>query len=188
MSVTFTNATLLSVTYSRSDKNADYTPNQIGQNAHLRSDDERVDGTFTFQISASYVEPEIAAKLTIAGSSEETRYNGDYIVKSVGRPKVAKGHTVISLVLERDDWASWLDPSVVDPAEVGRLLAFSAPGRFEAHPVGTAVSSNRSNGPQLIEPAGVDELDGVVDPMTGEIIGGETATTGGETRGGPNPA
>jgi putative cofactor-binding repeat protein len=76
------------------------------------------------------------------------------------------------LVLERDDWATWLDPSVSDVAEVGRLLAFSAPERFEAYPVGSAVSSNRSNGPQLIEPAGADELDGVVDPMTGEIIGG----------------
>ncbi|MGA8978961.1 MAG: SOS response-associated peptidase [Pedococcus sp.] len=76
------------------------------------------------------------------------------------------------LVLERDDWSTWLDPAVTDPGQVGALLAFARPGRFEAHPVGTAVSSNRSNGPQLIEPAGADELDGVVDPMTGEIIGG----------------
>ncbi len=76
------------------------------------------------------------------------------------------------LVLERDDWATWLDPAVTDTAEVGALLAFARPGRFEAHPVGTAVSSNRSNGPQLVEPAGLAELDGVVDPMTGEIIGG----------------
>ena len=92
------------------------------------------------------------------------------------------------LVLEREDWSTWLDPSTTDTAEVGRLLAFASPGRFEAYPVGTAVSSNRSNGPQLIEPAGVDELDGVVDPMTGEIIGGDSPATAGQTRGGPNPA
>ena len=92
------------------------------------------------------------------------------------------------LVLEREDWSTWLDPSMSDPAEVGRLLAFASPGRFEAYPVGTAVSSNRSNGPQLVEPAGIDELDGVVDPMTGEIIGGASPATAGETLGGPNPA
>jgi putative SOS response-associated peptidase YedK len=92
------------------------------------------------------------------------------------------------LVLDRADWSTWLDPSLSDPAEVGRLLAYAAPGRFEAYPVGMAVSSNRSNGPQLIEPAGPDELDGVVDPMTGEIIGGVAPATAGETRGGPNPA
>ena len=92
------------------------------------------------------------------------------------------------LVLERQDWSTWLDPSMADQDEVARLLAFSAPGRFEAYPVGTAVSSNRSNGPQLIEPAGIDELDGVVDPMTGEIIGGGAAAGGADTAGGPNPA
>lgn len=92
------------------------------------------------------------------------------------------------LVLEREDWATWLDPSMSDQDEVARLLAFSAPGRFEAYPVGTAVSSNRSNGPQLIEPAGLDELDGVVDPMTGEIIGGQAPPRADETSGGPNPA
>ncbi|NYG06097.1 putative SOS response-associated peptidase YedK [Phycicoccus badiiscoriae] len=92
------------------------------------------------------------------------------------------------LVLEREDWSTWLDPSLSDPDEVARLLAFSAPGRFEAYPVGTAVSSNRSNGPQLIEPAGIDELDGVVDPLTGEIIGGDAQASPAETVGGPNPA
>jgi putative SOS response-associated peptidase YedK len=100
------------------------------------------------------------------------------------------------LVLEREDWSTWLDPAVADQDEVARLLAFSAPGRFEAYPVGLAVSSNRSNGPQLVEPAGVDELDGVVDPMTGEIIGGApggaapggAAPGGAQTGGGPNPA
>jgi hypothetical protein len=51
--------------------------------------------------------------------------------------------------------------------------------------VGAAVSSNRSNGPSLIEPAGIDELDGVVDPATGEIIGGGA---GAPSTGGANPA
>jgi putative SOS response-associated peptidase YedK len=110
------------------------------------------------------------------------------IVTTDADPGLDRIHDRQPLVLERDDWATWLDPAVSDPAEVGRLLAFSAPGRFEAYPVGTAVSSNRSNGPQLIEPAGLDELDGVVDPMTGEIIGGREPADGAGSAGGPNPA
>jgi hypothetical protein len=34
----------------------------------------------------------------------------------------------------------------------------------------------------------MDELDGVVDPMTGEIIGGDSPANPDETVGGPNPA
>ncbi|QGN57977.1 SOS response-associated peptidase [Nostocoides sp. HKS02] len=94
------------------------------------------------------------------------------IITTEAEPGLDRIHDRQPLVLERDDWSTWLDPTMSDPGEVARLLAFAAPGRFEAHPVGRAVSSNRSNGPQLIEPVGEDELDGVVDPMTGEIIGG----------------
>jgi putative SOS response-associated peptidase YedK len=110
------------------------------------------------------------------------------IITTEAEPGLDRIHDRQPLVLERGDWATWLDPAVTDPAEVARLLAFSSPGRFEAHPVGMAVSSNRSNGPQLIEPAGLDELDGVVDPMTGEIIGGDGRASSAETAGGPNPA
>ena len=110
------------------------------------------------------------------------------IITTKAEPGLDRIHDRQPLVLEREDWATWLDPAVTDQAEIARLLAFSAPGRFEAFPVGTAVSSNRSNGPQLIEPVGIEELDGVVDPMTGEIIGGDSPATAGQTRGGPNPA
>jgi putative SOS response-associated peptidase YedK len=94
------------------------------------------------------------------------------IITTEAEPGLDRIHDRQPLVLERDDWATWLDPTMADPDEVARLLAFAAPGRFEAHPVSAAVSSNRSNGAQLIEAVGEDELDGVVDPMTGEIIGG----------------
>ena len=54
---------------------------------------------------------------------------------------------------------------------IGDLLASGTPGRFEAYPVSVAVSSSRANGPGLVEPIPIEELDGVVDPMTGEIVG-----------------
>jgi putative SOS response-associated peptidase YedK len=76
------------------------------------------------------------------------------------------------LVLERDQWAQWLDPQEQDPETVRALLEFSTPGRFVAHPVGRAVGATRNNGPSLIEPVPESELEGVVDPMTGEVIGG----------------
>jgi putative SOS response-associated peptidase YedK len=94
------------------------------------------------------------------------------IITTAAEPGLDRIHDRQPLVLEPADWATWLDPTMTDRDEVAHLLAYAEPGRFEAHPVGRAVSSNRSNGPQLIEPAGQDELDGVVDPMTGEIIGG----------------
>ena len=61
-----------------------------------------------------------------------------------------------------------------DPAEVAAALEPRAPGRFTAHAVSRAVSSNRSNGPQLLEPEDPANLRGVVDPMTGEILGPRT--------------
>ena len=75
------------------------------------------------------------------------------------------------LVIEKDDWATWLDPGV-GAADVLPLLEAHAPGRFVARPVSRAVSSNRANGPHLLDPVPPEELVGVVDPMTGEVVGG----------------
>lgn len=75
------------------------------------------------------------------------------------------------LVLEPQDWDRWLDPGCTDPDAVAPLLAFAQPGRFAAYPVSTAVNGSRANGPALIAPAPEPTLHGVVDPMTGEVIG-----------------
>lgn len=75
------------------------------------------------------------------------------------------------VVLDREQWEAWLDPELTDPGHVAQLLAAHTPGRFTAYPVSRAVSSNRSNGPQLLDPLPESELRGVVDPMTGEIVG-----------------
>jgi putative SOS response-associated peptidase YedK len=94
------------------------------------------------------------------------------IITTAAEPGLDRIHDRQPLVLEREDWATWLDPAVTETDEIARLLAFSRPGRFEAYPISLAVNSNRSNGPHLIEPAPEGDLEGVVDPMTGEIIGG----------------
>ena len=87
-------------------------------------------------------------------------------------------HDRMPLVLPRESWAAWLDPSVSSPDDVRELLAPQLPGRFAAYPVSRRVGDVRNTGPELLEPAGPDELVGVVDPMTGEVLGGAAAAGG----------
>jgi putative SOS response-associated peptidase YedK len=93
------------------------------------------------------------------------------IITSAAEPGLDRIHERQPLVLEREDWADWLDPAQTDPASVRAHLEFSEPGRFDAYPVGTAVNSSNNNGQQLLVPAARSDLVGVVDPTTGEIIG-----------------
>lgn len=92
------------------------------------------------------------------------------ILTTSAEPGLDRIHDRQPLVLERSDWARWLDPAQ-SAAEVADLLAYAAPGRFSAYAVGRAVSSSRAQGPHLLDPCPVEELRGVLDPSTGEVIG-----------------
>ncbi|MBR7743785.1 SOS response-associated peptidase [Phycicoccus sp. BSK3Z-2] len=92
------------------------------------------------------------------------------VVTSAAEPGLDRIHDRQPVVLDPEDLATWLDPAA-GPQDVLPLLEPRAPGRFTAHPVSRAVSSNRSNGPQLLEPVPKSDLVGVVDPMTGEVLG-----------------
>ncbi|ADU49036.1 SOS response-associated peptidase [Intrasporangium calvum] len=94
------------------------------------------------------------------------------IITTAADPGMDRIHDRQPLVLEPEQWQQWLDPSEQDPDAVRRLLEFAAPGRFEAYPVGRGVGATANNGAALLEPAPREELVGVVDPMTGEVIGG----------------
>ncbi|WP_404381347.1 SOS response-associated peptidase [Knoellia locipacati] len=94
------------------------------------------------------------------------------ILTTEAEPGLDRIHDRQPLVLDPEQWVDWLDPELTDPGHVAQLLAPRPPGRFTAYPVSRAVSSNRSNGPQLLDPLPESELRGVVDPMTGEILGG----------------
>lgn len=93
------------------------------------------------------------------------------IITTRAEPGLDRIHDRQPLVLERDDWARWLDPDLKEAGVVGELLAFEQPGRFEAYPISSAVSSTRNNGEQLLLPLPREELHGVVDPVTGEVVG-----------------
>jgi putative SOS response-associated peptidase YedK len=94
------------------------------------------------------------------------------IITCPAEPGLDRIHDRQPLVLERDQWGGWLDPAQADLDQIRAYLEPATPGRFDAYPVGSAVNSSRNNGEQLLLPSSPSDLVGVVDPTTGEIIGG----------------
>ena len=93
------------------------------------------------------------------------------IITTAAESGLDRIHDRMPFVLDRERWADWLDPAIQDPDAVRALLEPPPPGRFAAYPVTSRVNSVRNDGPELLEPAAPEDLVGVVDPMTGEVIG-----------------
>ncbi|GAW50642.1 MULTISPECIES: SOS response-associated peptidase [unclassified Nocardioides] len=68
-------------------------------------------------------------------------------------------HDRMPLMVERDRWADWLDPTAPQD-QLLDLLVPAAPGRLEAYPVSTLVSNVRNNGPELLEPLPLEDVIG----------------------------
>ncbi len=66
-------------------------------------------------------------------------------------------HDRMPLMVDRERWAAWLDPTVSARDELLSLLEPAAPGRLEAFPVSTAVNAVRNNGPELVEPIPLED-------------------------------
>jgi putative SOS response-associated peptidase YedK len=94
------------------------------------------------------------------------------IVTTEAEPGLDLIHDRMPFVLPRGRWDRWLDPTVTDPDEVRALLAPVAPGRFETYPVTRRVGDVRNTDAGLLDPVPITELEGVLDPTTGELIGG----------------
>lgn len=94
------------------------------------------------------------------------------IITQAAEPGLDRIHDRQPFVVDPSDWAAWLDPALTETGDVVDLLSLSEPGRFTAYPIGRAVGNTRNNGPQLLRPLSRDELEGVVDPTTGELLGG----------------
>lgn len=94
------------------------------------------------------------------------------IVTTAAEPGLHRIHDRQPVALEPAQWEDWLDPGLTSPDDVRSLLdASHVPGRFQAWPVSTAVNSSRTNGPRLLEPLAREQLEGAVDPTTGEVVG-----------------
>jgi putative SOS response-associated peptidase YedK len=97
------------------------------------------------------------------------------VVTTAAEPGLDVVHDRMPLVLPRDRWDRWLDPDERDADTVRALLSAPEPGRFVATAVSTRVNAVSNNGPELLEAVPGDQLRGVVDPSTGELIGGGDA-------------
>jgi putative SOS response-associated peptidase YedK len=93
------------------------------------------------------------------------------IVTTQAEPGLDVIHDRMPFVVPEDRWAQWLDPEVTDADAVRALLQPPVPGRFVATAITTRVNAVVNNGPELLDPAPLDQLRGVVDPATGELIG-----------------
>lgn len=94
------------------------------------------------------------------------------IITTAAEEGLDRVHDRQPVVLERATWQDWLDPATTDPDAIRAMLESPGPGRFEAYPISTAVNATRNNGPQLLDRLPDDQLVGVVNPATGEVIGG----------------
>ena len=93
------------------------------------------------------------------------------VITTNAEPGLDVIHDRMPLVLPPDRWDDWLNPELRDPDAVRALMQAPPAGRFAATAVTNRVNSVRNNGPELLEPAPLDQLRGVVDPATGELIG-----------------
>jgi putative SOS response-associated peptidase YedK len=74
------------------------------------------------------------------------------VITTEAEDTVGQIHDRMPLMVERDRWARWLDPTVSDRDDLLGLLVPAAPGHLEAYPVSTDVNNVRNNGESLVEP------------------------------------
>jgi putative SOS response-associated peptidase YedK len=110
-----------------------------------------------------FIHPKDGSTLAMAGLYEiwrdpekaedaEDRFLWSCTVITTDAPDdLGKIHDRMPLMVEREQWAAWLDPRT-DNDTVLDLLVPAAPGRLEAYPVSLAVNAVKNNGPELVEP------------------------------------
>jgi putative SOS response-associated peptidase YedK len=74
------------------------------------------------------------------------------VITTTATDDLGRIHDRMPLMLTRDSYDAWLDPTQADPDALLGLLRPAMPGRLEAYPVSTLVSNVQNNGPELIEP------------------------------------
>lgn len=93
------------------------------------------------------------------------------IITTAAEPGLDRIHDRQPLVLDPQQWDRWLDPTLTDGDEIGGFLGPTDPGRFTTWPISSAVNRVANNGSDLLKEVPLDQLVGVVDPNTGEVLG-----------------
>ena len=83
--------------------------------------------------------------------SEAERIRSCAIVTTAANSLMAPIHDRMPVILERPDWADWLDPGT-DMSVIDALMVPAADGVLEAYPVSTRVNDVKNEGPELIVP------------------------------------
>ena len=78
------------------------------------------------------------------------------IITTDAEDDLGRIHDRMPLVVGRDRWSEWLDPTAERGEDLLGLLEPAVPGRLEAYPVSTLVSKVTNNGPELVEPLPVE--------------------------------
>mgnify|MGYP000972760052 CR=1 FL=1 len=73
------------------------------------------------------------------------------IITTAANESMAAVHDRMPVILERDEWARWLDPEEVDPQRLEDLLDPADPGVLRMHPVSRSVGSPRVDDPSLVQ-------------------------------------
>lgn len=74
------------------------------------------------------------------------------IITTIANDKMSELHDRMPVILDRDDWSSWLSPQNKDKDLLGKLLVPASNELITFHPVSKDVNNSRSRGDQLIEP------------------------------------
>jgi len=113
-----------------------------------------------------FIRPRDGGVLAMAGLYEiwrdPTRPDGDphpflwscTVITTDAPDELGRIHDRMPLMVERDRWSEWLDPTASGSLD---LLVPAAPGRLEAYPVSTRVNSVDNNGSDLVEPLPLEE-------------------------------
>lgn len=78
------------------------------------------------------------------------------IITTDAEDDLGRIHDRMPLMVPRERWQDWLEPTVTGDPDLLGLLEPAAPGRLEAYPVSTLVSNVRNNGPELVEPLPIE--------------------------------
>lgn len=82
------------------------------------------------------------------------------VITTTATDELGRIHDRMPLMLTRDTYDDWLDPTPRPAEELLGLLRPAAPGLLEAYPVSTLVSNVANNGPELLEPLPLEGLPG----------------------------
>jgi putative SOS response-associated peptidase YedK len=80
------------------------------------------------------------------------------VLTTTAEDELGRIHDRMPLLVQRESYDTWLDPTISDPDALLGLLVPAAPGLLEAYPVSTLVNKVDNNGPALVQPIPLEDL------------------------------